>query len=311
LEEPAAVDRAGAVPSAEEAAFERLFERHVRPELPALEERRHRLAGAVWISVVLLALLAAVAAAWLGVRMGPAPVPIVAAAALAVGIQVHRRQERLWRRALLDRLTRALAAGLGEIRHSEHGGAGLLEQAEALGLLAPAPRRRVFHRIEGDRQGLRFVALYAARARSGRVACLVLSVEVPAAPPARVVVLPHGADADPSLQPVAFSDAGFASRFVVLTTADGADLADAVRSYLVPSLRAALIALDHSAGRSGVLRAAFDGGSFILTLPLPRHAGTGFLDGGGVLVLSDMEALARRVAGDLALPHRIVDRLVG
>jgi hypothetical protein len=109
----------------------------------------------------------------------------------------------------------------------------------------------------------------------------------------------------------------------VLAPAAEPAMVERVRSFLSRGFREALGAIDADEARGpgrARARAAFDGDAFYLALPRVERPGWGpfrserlvpFLDPGGLFAREPLEERLRAMAEDLALTHRIVDRLVG
>jgi hypothetical protein len=311
------------------------------PHLPRLAEHRRRLAAAFRREALIAVAAAALAVAALLVLDLPLLVILalfVAAGAIAF---LYARRRRDWTAAALDRVVPPVVTALGATRHDIDPTPDLLQDFEALGLVGAARHRIVTHRIEGAQAGTRFLAQHVTLARArGRGGAstrlfhgLLLRVALPEPEPARIMIMPARGDRTQifagvvrTLLPPAFArieigDPDFEARYHVLAETDGDVMRERIRAFLAPGFRRALALIDREEGSDGRpgLRAAFANGHFYLALPRLERPGWGpfrrerlrpFIDPGGLRDSSDLEAAVAAMARDLALPHRIVDRLI-
>jgi Protein of unknown function (DUF3137) len=298
-----------------------LFQREIRPHVPALEVERAQ--GRVWF--IITALASAIAIPILTALLWPVDrgwAIVAAVLMLAFGLHMLAAEQRRFRHRARDLVMPAVCQAAGDLRHSAGSAPGIpFDEIESLGLLPQHNRRTIDDVFEGRHRDTEFI-MAEARLRqrsSGRRSRtrtvfrgLIFAIAVPHKVRARIVIARESRAIGnrvrdwikgfSGLERVSLTHPAFEARFEVYS-----DNRAVAQATVTPAFYDALVELAEAhAGQP--IEGAFRLGWFYLTLPKRRDQ---FRLGSLFRSLDGLEAEAERVLQDVRIVHRVIDTLHG
>jgi hypothetical protein len=327
-----------------ERGFKRVFDAEIAPRLAVLTGDSSSLRSRTLRDFKLLAGLAAIIFIALTIVVDAAAGAFaVIAVAILAGYLVYRRQSR-WEQQVIDAVLPSVCAFL-DLRHSPTRAADdYLAPFERLGVVGSSNRRALTHHFTGTHRGtgFEFVQAELTRRSGGKRGSsspvfhgLLFRIQVPVNVPTRILITPNfgtitrkiamlfPSAADEGMKAITFDDPAFDEKFAVTAALRGPEDEAGVRSFLSPSFRSALLAINEAEGRlsyaRGAMSAAFMGDTFYLSLsrfearklgPITYEQPRGFMRQQLFLREQvDLEKAIHEMFNDVATACRIIDRL--
>ncbi|WP_366655482.1 DUF3137 domain-containing protein [Fodinicurvata sp. EGI_FJ10296] len=331
--------------SAIESGFAQIYDERIAPKLERLTADRAGLRHRTRRDLLIIAGIGAVVAIAIPLILGSAWAWIsflVMTGAIILALLYVQRRSKDWNAMLIEAFMPDVCQFLGDLRYDREGAHDSFVTAfQDAGILRPSAKRTLTHHFAGSYRntGFELVEAHLKRKKRNKDSSdstifngLLFKIQVPAAIPGRIVIVPNygafmqkladalGPTSVRSLDVVPMDKPDFDERFTVR-----GEVPDGTRALLTPGFMDALLEIDeHEGGASQKrsLAAAFVDNTFLLTLtrheqifslgPIKFERPRPFLATRSILRDNpDLQGTVHTMFDDIGVAYRVIDRLHG